>query len=169
MARPNKDVDWVAVEGVYRAGSESVRAIAERHGVTEAAIRQRAKKYGWTRDAAGTKREIVRAHFAGVTSQITSQEIVRSIEDAARQDIEDNERGVRIARLALMSLERAVETVVEPKEIKVIIEATSSAIDTIRRIRGLEDPVPSVNDATSDEKTSEVAAKIRAQLGEPAS
>lgn len=38
------------------------------------------------------KREIVAAHMAGVTNGITN-DVVRNIEDAAREDVADMERG----------------------------------------------------------------------------
>lgn len=40
-------VDWAAVERDYRAGVLSNRAIAANHGITEAAIRKKAKAEGW--------------------------------------------------------------------------------------------------------------------------
>lgn len=43
------DVDWDAIERAYRAGGLSNRAIAAEHGITESAIRQRAKKDGWVK------------------------------------------------------------------------------------------------------------------------
>lgn len=41
--------DWSAIERDYRAGSTSVRAIAEREGVSDTAIHKRAKTHGWVR------------------------------------------------------------------------------------------------------------------------
>lgn len=48
MAR--KAVDWEAVEQEYRAGIRSLRDIAGEVGVSEGAIRKRAKAEGWERD-----------------------------------------------------------------------------------------------------------------------
>ena len=45
-----KQPDWEAIERAYRAGSLSIRAIAEKCGVSEGAIRKRANKHGWQRD-----------------------------------------------------------------------------------------------------------------------
>jgi len=49
-AKPRKSVDWEAIQMRYRAGSESLRSIGEFFGVTEGAIRLKAKKGEWTRD-----------------------------------------------------------------------------------------------------------------------
>lgn len=47
MATP----DWEAIESAYRAGVLSLRDIGDKYGVTEGAIRKRAKKFGWVRKA----------------------------------------------------------------------------------------------------------------------
>lgn len=140
MAQAEKKApDWIVIEGEYRAGTAPLRAIAGKHGITEGTIRARAKKLGWTRDAAKTKREIVAARMAGVTQEV-AQNVMRNIEDAAALDVADMDRALRINRNCLIALEIAAEKVEEPKEIKVIVEATGSAIESIRRIRGLDDP-----------------------------
>ncbi|QSI12249.1 hypothetical protein FA956_10875 [Klebsiella quasipneumoniae] len=45
MATP----DWEAIESAYRAGVLSLRDIGDKYGVTEGAIRKRAKKFEWVR------------------------------------------------------------------------------------------------------------------------
>lgn len=42
--------DWEAIEMQYRAGTQSLREIAGQHGVSDTAIRKRAKRDDWTRD-----------------------------------------------------------------------------------------------------------------------
>lgn len=42
-------VDWEAVGEAYRAGSESIRKIAKLHGVSDTAVRKRAKAGKWKR------------------------------------------------------------------------------------------------------------------------
>ena len=46
MATP----DWEAIESAYRAGVLSLREIASQHGISEGAIRKRAKRDDWSRD-----------------------------------------------------------------------------------------------------------------------
>lgn len=150
-----KKPDWIAIEGEFRAGVEPLRAIASRHGVSEAYIRKRAKAAGWSRDPSGTKREIVKAVMAGAhrsaqeSAQKSAQVALSEIEDAAALDIADMERGLRINRQCLINLETAAETSAEPREIKVIVEATSAAIESIRKIRGLDDPAAGNSPAPS--------------------
>ena len=48
QAKPS--TDWERVETDYRIGTKSLREIAEDQGITEGAIRKRAKRDEWTRD-----------------------------------------------------------------------------------------------------------------------
>lgn len=52
MTKPNPKPapDWERIEAGYRVGAKSLREIAAEHGVTEGAIRKRAKRDEWTRD-----------------------------------------------------------------------------------------------------------------------
>lgn len=50
MASPRHQIDWEKAEGQYRAGIMSLREIASEHGVSEGAIRKRAKRDGWERN-----------------------------------------------------------------------------------------------------------------------
>ena len=45
-----RNIDWVKIEQDYRAGILSVREIAREVGLSDAAIRKRAKANGWERD-----------------------------------------------------------------------------------------------------------------------
>jgi len=60
--------DWEAIESAYRAGSLSIRAIGERHGVSHATILKRANKEGWQRDLTDKVRTATKAK---VTKSVT--------------------------------------------------------------------------------------------------
>jgi len=47
---PKPAPDWQRIELDYRAGIKTLRQIGEENGVTEAAIRKRARRDEWTRD-----------------------------------------------------------------------------------------------------------------------
>lgn len=66
--------DWEAIEREYRAGQLSLRAIASAHGITEGAVRKKAKAEGWERDLADKVRKAVR------------EKLVRSDADHGTQD-----------------------------------------------------------------------------------
>ncbi len=65
-----KQVDWESVERDYSAGLLSLREIGDKHGVTEGAIRKKAKKEEWVRD--------LTAKIAKKTDDLVRKEMVRS-------------------------------------------------------------------------------------------
>lgn len=50
MTVEKKQRDWERIEAQYRANTLSLREIASEHGITEGAIRKKAKAEGWERD-----------------------------------------------------------------------------------------------------------------------
>lgn len=82
--------DWEAIERDYRAGSLTLRAIASQHGITEGAIRKRAKKDSWARDLTVRVQEAVRSELVRKT--------VRTADQATEDQIvsEAAERGVLV-------------------------------------------------------------------------
>lgn len=60
----SKQTDWEAIEREYRAGQLSIREIARVHGVTDTAIRKKAKDLGWERSLADKVREAAREKLA---------------------------------------------------------------------------------------------------------
>jgi hypothetical protein len=151
MENEKKTPDWIAIEGEYRAGVESVRTIAEKYGLSEGAIRKRAAKWGWSRDPAKTQRAIVSTGVAGGT-HLGTQIALRTIQESAAKIVEDMQRGLRINRMLLVNLESAAESATDPREIKIIGEATKNAITSIREICELNEPVSA---ARKDEELTE--------------
>ena len=81
-----KSIDWESIEASYRSGSPSVRALAEKYGLTEGAIRKRASKEDWKRDLTGkvqaaTKEKLVRTKVRTESTQRTDAEIIESESD----------------------------------------------------------------------------------------
>lgn len=64
-----KQPDWEAIERAYRAGSLSIRAIAEKHGTKEGTVRSRAKKHGWQRDLTQQVKSATQAKLARTASR----------------------------------------------------------------------------------------------------
>ncbi|MDR6381816.1 hypothetical protein [Paraburkholderia caribensis] len=135
-----------------------MNAIAKAHGIPEPTLRRLAKKYAWVRGAPEVKRRIVEDHFAGVTKGLTNDEVRQNQAEAASQDILDMERALRINRHCLLNLEVAAEKSQDPKEIKIIVEATGAAVASIRKIRGL--------DAPNSADAKDIDAAIEAELAQ---
>lgn len=51
MSKSDKPIDWSGIERDYAAGRMSVREMARWYGLSEAAIRKKAKQSGWVRSA----------------------------------------------------------------------------------------------------------------------
>lgn len=49
MAKQKITIDWPRIELEYLAGEDSIREIADRHEISDTAIRKRAAKEGWQR------------------------------------------------------------------------------------------------------------------------
>lgn len=105
MAEGNKPrADWEAIEREFRAGQLSIMEIARRHGLSDTAIRKRAKRDGWTRDLGDDVRRRIRdkrvreeAEGSGSSSnseRATDEEIVEraatrgfEVEQSHRRDL----------------------------------------------------------------------------------
>lgn len=140
-----RNIDWLTIEGAYRAGVMPLREIGAAYGVSEAAIRKKAKQCDWLRDPTGTKREIVKGLIAGITTGGTQQSAqeyaTRTIYSEADKDAEYMGDCLGVAVKAVGKLNTMIDSAEEPRDIKIIVEANKSAMETIRRIRGLDEPV----------------------------
>lgn len=65
----NKQPDWEAIERAYRAGSVSIRAIADKYETNEGTIRSRAKKNGWQRDLTEQVKNATQAKLSRTASR----------------------------------------------------------------------------------------------------
>lgn len=94
-APANKAPDWERIGAQYRIGTMSLREIASMHGITEGAIRKRAKKEEWTRDLA--------AKVRAKADELVRKELVRNEvrkETATEKESIDTEAQV-LARVRL--------------------------------------------------------------------
>lgn len=79
-------IDWIAIEKHYRAGIRSLRSIADEYGITEAAIRKRAKRDAWTRNLEEriqlkAQEKVRKALVRTPGTQLTRETETRTIED----------------------------------------------------------------------------------------
>lgn len=96
-AHPVKAADWERIELDYRAGIKTLRQIGGEHGISEGAIRKRAKRDDWTRDLS--------ERIQDKAEQLVRKEAVRSTVRAEstiseRQVVEANAQAVADIRLA---------------------------------------------------------------------
>jgi hypothetical protein len=143
------EVDWGAVERLYRAGRMSVRTIAAKHGTKPSTIISRAKRGGWVQGAQATKRQVVADAMAGVVAGMKPEDVKRSQEKAIAEDLEDMDTGLQTYRTVLKAMRHAADQLgvedPDPKTADIIVKTADKAVDGIRKIRGLDDPKKLLN------------------------
>lgn len=129
-----KQPDWEAIERAYRAGSLSIRTIAERQGVSDTAIRKKAKALGWARDLSGQVRKEVRSKLVrgevrndqGANCELDAEIIEEAAEEGARV-VRSHRRDIRKATtLANLLMDDLLSTIQRREEIEEDIEAETS-------------------------------------------
>jgi predicted transcriptional regulator len=99
-------VDWEAVEPLFRAGVRSIREIAKQFCITESAIRQHAKKYGWTRELSDRVRKevrekLLRSEAAQNAAQVSDAQVVEAASLAGFQVVQSHRTDInRLRQLA---------------------------------------------------------------------
>ena len=113
--------DWERIEHDYRAGLLSLREIAQPAGITEGAIRKRAKRDGWERDlnariharaeALLVRKEAVRAAGTqNATSPATEREIVEANATRIAQVRSEHRTDITRSRTLAMRLLEELES-----------------------------------------------------------
>ena len=102
--------DWERIELDYRAGIKTLRQIAGEHGISEGAIRKRAKRDDWTRDLS--------ERIQDKAEQLVRKEAVRSSVRAEstvseRVLVEANARAIADVQLAQRKLIQRKQAIVE--------------------------------------------------------
>ena len=133
-----------------------IRDIAREIGVTEGAVRARAKREGWgPRNAPERKRALVASAAAGITQKITqdvrTSDSEKAISAAADEDIADMALALSVGRKLLLRCAELLDMTAEgedgkpvavlgPKDLNQVAGTWRSAVDGIRKIRGLDEP-----------------------------
>lgn len=87
MTEGKTPTDWELIEKKFRAGMLSLREIAAEGGVTEGAIRKRAKKDGWTRNLAEKIKQRAEEKVRKAAVRIPSTQLTSATE---KQVVEEN-------------------------------------------------------------------------------
>jgi hypothetical protein len=144
--KPRTGTDWERVEADYRAGIRTLRVIAEEHGITEGAIRKRAKRDDWTRSLAAkikakaddlVRKELVRNEVRKDTP--TEREVVDAGANQVATVILTHRTD--IARYRKLAAGLIDELEQEKKDFKTLgprIGNMKAAADTLKTLIGLE-------------------------------
>lgn len=114
MPEPKKSADWPEIEKDYRQSKESVRQIAEWHGVSHTAINKKAKAEGWVRENAP---KTMPRTLAAPTD---SRPLVGEVVDVAPAEIVERGQGLVMRMLdeldAVTSLRGEIEDMIQTHE-----------------------------------------------------
>lgn len=121
--------DWERIELDYRAGIKTLRQIAGEHGISEGAIRKRAKRDDWTRDLSEriqdkaeqlVRREAVRSSVRAestVSERVLVEANAQAVADVRLAHRKDIHRARRLANALLEELEKQTGQVPELQEL----------------------------------------------------
>ena len=121
-----KQVDWEGVERDYSAGLLSLREIGDKHGVTEGAIRKKAKKEEWVRD--------LTAKIAKKTDDLVRKEMVRS-EVRSEKTISEKEV-IEANAQAIVNVKLGHRTSI--KKVNSLVESLIDEIETLNKDKSVE-------------------------------
>lgn len=106
-----RSIDWEKIEEDYRAGIKSSVQIAKEHGITEGAIRKKAKQQSWERDLSYKVRQKVRTELVRVepvrgpsTSPAEEAEIVRQAAATQIEVVRSHRKSIGVAQRAVDKL-----------------------------------------------------------------
>lgn len=135
--------DWEAIHGEYRAGQLSNVMLGKKYGVSEGAIRKKAKAEGWQKDLAGevraqVKEKLVREEVRAPNAR--DKEIVEAAAntgaDVVRRHRRDIAKGHGLVNLLFGQLEQAATNREEIED--AICEETKNDDTTRRRTQMLK-------------------------------
>ena len=146
----NKTVDWEKIQMEFRAGQISVRAIAHEYGITEGAVRKRAKRDNWERNLADRVLSRVRDEVRS-TGDISEEEIVEAAAARSLEIINIHRKAADRQRETVERLSESVNKLMPEadmdtatlKELSIIARNLSGSLDTLisieRKAFGLGD------------------------------
>jgi len=121
-----KQVDWESVERDYSAGLLSLREIGDKYGVTEGAIRKKAKKEEWVRD--------LTAKIAKKTDDLVRKEMVRS-EVRSEKTVSEKEV-IEANAQAIVNVKLGHRTSI--KKVNRLVESLLDEIETLNKDKSVE-------------------------------
>ncbi|WP_328186920.1 hypothetical protein [Marinobacter sp. OP 3.4] len=135
--------DWERIEKEWRANKLSNREISARYGASEAAIRQRAKKYNWVRDLESevdkrTKDKIRRGLLKDQHEPVTDEEIVEQVASRTADVVHSHRKDIQSARgLAGMLMGELLDNTANFQTLQELVEqqADEEEWDAQRRAR----------------------------------
>lgn len=126
--KPQAPADWDKIELDYRAGIKSLRQIGAEHGISEGAIRKRAKRDEWTRDLSeriqDKAEQLVRKEAVRKEVRAERAASEREVVDANAQAVADirlaHRRDISRARRVTNALLDELEQQADPETVQLL-------------------------------------------------
>lgn len=126
--KPQAPADWDKIELDYRAGIKSLRQLGTEHGISEGAIRKRAKRDEWTRDLSeriqDKAEQLVRKEAVRKEVRAERAASEREVVDANAQAVADirlaHRRDISRARRVTNALLDELEQQTDPETVQLL-------------------------------------------------
>ena len=134
----DKATDWDAVHAEYRSGQLSNVLLGKKYGISEGAIRKRAKAEGWQKDLAGAVRERVREKLVreevrepNVRDEVIVETAASTGAEVVRRHRRDIAKGHGLVSMFFQQLEQAAQ---DREELENLVEEeTKGDENSVRR------------------------------------
>jgi hypothetical protein len=137
--------NWLEAEGLYRAGALSNQDIATRYAVSEAAIRQRARKEGWIRATAATRNQLVEAKLLeqrGRSGDGSGLKLEDLVDLQASDDARTLTEAAELFRDGIRKAKEMLPLCETPDQAKKVMDAGQVAAVGFIRVRRLDERSP---------------------------
>jgi hypothetical protein len=130
-------VDWDSLAAEYRSGALSNVLLGKKYGVSEGAIRKRAKAEGWEKDLAGkvrnkVKEKLVRGEVRG--HHVRDADIVDEAANTGVFIVREHRKDIRTAGgIVALLMKELIDTVANRAEIEEAIEEETKADENNQR------------------------------------
>jgi len=145
MEDNKRNIDWLAVENEYRPNILSLRAIAEKYGCTEGAIRKKAKQEGWVRNLSEKIKiradDLVRREAVRNSTQNEKEIIDANAQNNAAIQIKQRDDVAKLRTIAdrlVDQLENQESFVGKVDCLKKLTESTKSLIELERKVNKID-------------------------------
>lgn len=133
------------------AGQPSVLSVSARFNIPETSLRREIRRRGIVQGPVAAKRQRVYEHFRGPDLASPAADL-----DARQTAGDGMEDSLTVARRVVRRLGDMVDETDDPRALKAIAECNNVAMETIRKIRGLDAPLDFAS--MSDEQLERIAA-----------
>lgn len=172
--------DWVSIKAEYLVGNDSLRVLAEKHGVSHNTLRKRAEREKWTLERKKASRKVAAKITQKIATKIATREVDRltrllSISDDLADKLCKSAAELGTYTIIKRKSDKTVidengedQTVEETEEIAKKTDAVISTADLKRLASALKDLRDVANTPRADEQSLEKIRELMSGLDKEA-